>query len=30
MAVDGFFDNAPVERLVKDGFVERLAKERGK
>jgi NitT/TauT family transport system substrate-binding protein len=30
MAVDGFFDNAPVDRLVKDGFVERLAKERGK
>jgi ABC-type nitrate/sulfonate/bicarbonate transport system substrate-binding protein len=30
MAVDGFFDNAPLERLVKDGFVERLAKENGK
>jgi ABC-type nitrate/sulfonate/bicarbonate transport system substrate-binding protein len=30
MAADGFFDNAIVDRLTKEGFVDRLYNERGK
>src|SRR5689334_9397189 len=30
MAADGFFDNTIVDRLTKEGFVDRLYKERGK
>jgi NitT/TauT family transport system substrate-binding protein len=30
MAADGFFDNTIVDRLTKEGFVDRLYKERGR